>query len=235
MQSETKNIFIEQTWFDEQQLKFCEFELLDCRDKCPPAFESSLIYESLEAGKHKDRDYYGLLSWQFNRKVIKRHPNGLPNRENITHYLNTHDPDVLSFWAWKRDVNMITQATRIHTKFMEVLKYTLDVCGIPIDEAIKRQKGSFVIMANYWIAKPHVWDDYKKTVLDPFFRAEETDETFRNLLWSDSGYFKKKRPDIRERLVKHLGVPYYPYHAFILERMPTIFLTFRQYNCEQFC
>ena len=171
MTANTKNIRIEQAYFDDEQLKFCEHELIDCRERCEPGFESSLIHDSLNRGVHKDVDYYGLFSWQFNRKIIKRHPNGLPNKTNIETYLNTHDPDVLSFWGWKRDVRMITQATRMHSRFMEVLKYTLEVCGIPYRDAVERQKGSFVIMSNYWIAKPNVWDDYKTTVLDPFFKV----------------------------------------------------------------
>jgi hypothetical protein len=77
-------------------------------------------------------------------------------------------------------------------------------------------------MHNYVIAKPHIYDDYAKNILIPCMDVMEKDSDIKTLCWRDSRYFKKR--NMSDKLKQDLGVPYYPLHTFICERLWAVYL-----------
>lgn len=72
---------------------------------------------------------------------------------------------------------------------------------------------------NYWIARP----DIMRTYCDFYRRAQRAlqDSPLQAELWEDAGYSNSYSNP--EWCRKRFGVPHYPHHTFLMERLPCIF------------
>jgi hypothetical protein len=157
-------------------------------------------------------DYVGTLSWRSFQKIK------IPKLDDSVNsvLINKSNADVVVFAPIS--MNLLYQASRDHGKrFKSLWIYLIKSLGFSAEQAIDPTVKLF--FCNYWMAKPNVMMDY----IDFFSRAKfilENDQEIQDDLWSNSnynGYVSK------EKLMEIFGRPYYPFHPFLLERLPCFF------------
>ena len=213
-----------------------------CVDHTSPFFENAYIRDLVEKGAHNQGEWFGVLSPAFFYKAL----GGSLTPDKIAIYLNKKkkvrtgrrtfqmlDVDALGFNPRSQNSNIIQQGNRWHgDDFQAIVQAIFDKAGVPWDCS---QRLHNVVMSNYIITRPWVYEDYVRSILAPCMDVMENDSSIRETIWRDSGYQKKR--NMTDKLKADLGVPYYPLHTFICERFWAVYLainaekvTFRHYG-----
>lgn len=206
---------IKQIYYNEETRKRCfESPLVvpHFNEKCSEFFENDVIVnETPQAG------YFGVLSWAFIDKVRP-----LPNRSTITpEYIKDKlKADVLSFFSKNKNRNVFELCNRYHPGSDIVFDRICKRVGY--DSELLKENTRFTVYQNAFIAKADIFNQYKDELLKPAMKLMKADPEVRNIVWRDSGYYKKS--EMSDKLKRELGVPYYPYHTFICERLLSLFL-----------
>jgi hypothetical protein len=117
---------------------------------------------------------------------------------------------------WGRGSGYFEAMERFHPGSRHIADVLLSKMGLPstYDVQVDAQ-----VYFNAMIVKTDIYARYVRHFLKPAMKLMEEDAELRRLCWQDSNYAKTKGADMRERMRLLLGVPYYPMHPFILERM----------------
>lgn len=83
---------------------------------------------------------------------------------------------------------------------------------------------------NYWLARPHIMRIYLDYVTRAMY-AIEHDPGLSRLFSSDARYYCGSLT--RERLMEICGLPHYPLHPFVLERLPSFLFTYMAVDIER--
>jgi hypothetical protein len=161
-----------------------------------------------------DADYVGTISWKAPQKMKI-----VDFEKIIEDFSFLSDPDVIALYSLlpTGGLDVLQHAQASHPEFMNIWIPLLKELGYSTEDA------SFsnlpVFFCNYWVAKPAWMDKYMeffknaKQVMDYY-------EPIQSRLWSDSRF---KYGVTKERCLQIYGRAYFPYHAFICERLPNFF------------
>ena len=85
-------------------------------------------------------------------------------------------------------------------------------------------RSNIVIYFNYFVAKPKIYEDYVKNLLEPAMHLMEHDPEIKKLVNVNSHYKKPVTPELKAQT----GYDYYPLHPFICERLINLYIAKNQ-------
>jgi hypothetical protein len=214
-----------QVYFDELSKKNCypEWKHYDNSKKLTEHFENSVIVDLIDSQEHKKADYFGVFSHDI-RKDMPFKEDGLAFSPETLEKVIVDNPDVevFSFQKRRQNKNIVTQAEHYHPGFVKIINTILDetgfLTGLPLNL-------DYIILFNYFVAKSAIYEQYVEELLKPAMKVlEGIPDAYKS-----AGY-KKLNTATLGRFVEAFGKPHYPYHPFILERLPSIFMQKYKYN-----
>lgn len=227
---------VHQIYFDQSQLQRLEKSYIPyLNDNCTFYFESEVMINLINDGKHLNSEYFGVVSYKLREKIgtlMRRQWASLPNIANhsfnkfepefFESQLKRSQPDVMSF---QRHIphDPVSVATGFHPGFN---KYFSDIMH-KIGYDYKPEVFKNVFYCNFFVAKSEIYEKYVKEMLIP---AKKVMDEMPELM-ANSNYQHGKLP---EDLAKKWGITHYPYHAFLCERMFSYFVHLNNYNCLHF-
>jgi hypothetical protein len=160
--------------------------------------------------------YFGVLSHSF---FIKN----MIQPAAIIDALDTNECDVYAFCGGMRIKNIIDTAENYHPGFRQAMEMIVEAIGLPVD---LKEDTRMICYQNAFIARGRIYQDYVDTVLSPAMEVmrDKSNKPLQHILWKDSNYHRKREPEIKARLIKYLGIDYYPYHTFICERLFSLYM-----------
>ena len=194
-----------------------------------PFFENWYIRDLVQKGAHNVGEWFGVLSPYFFTKAMSGRLTVQKIEQDIKQgykqqvarsIYEIQELDALGFHPRLRQKNVITQGNRWHGEdFSQITQLIFDKAEIARDVQKPLPR---IVMHNYVIARPHIYEQYVKEILSPCMDVMMYDPEIYALVWQDSTYHKKKK--MTEKLKQDLGVPFYPMHTFICERLWAVFL-----------
>lgn len=186
-----------------------------------PYFENAVILKLLNDDAHRNCKYFGVLSYKFSTKV--RDYMGYSKRTNVKKpYLLSKEVIDKYYNAGYSLVCYLKTGIPIsvHQSVYQTLQLILKL--INKDHVVLTELKNSPIYCNYYIATPKLWDMYLNEYLIPTKKIMEENEEVKKLIWTDSKYAGNIPKDV---LIEKFGVPYYPQHTFIFERLINYFLS----------
>lgn len=159
---------------------------------------------------HEGTDRFGILSWAFEKK----------NKMLLADLKPSYDEDVIYPVSINNIKEMWGFAECEHPGIQRLGCMLFEKMGKKLDTVTQYEH---VIYENSHLCRPHVFDHYVREWLNPVLDIllRKDDREFTRLLHEDSKYMPHKRPYNKIEL---FGVPYYPFHAFLCERLFSAFL-----------
>lgn len=193
-------------------------------------FESEVIRFLIESGKHKDSDYFGVVSYKLKQKLAyinenwKNHPN-IANTsvseftpEQFERELYKGKPDAMSFQRHMPH-DPISVANSFHPNFSRYFTEIMEKIGYKWSPV----RIENIFYCNYFVAKKDLYQRYVDEMLAPGMDVMKKMPE----LWGNSRY---PRP-LPDNLKDQFCIPHWPYHAFICERMFSYFAHIHNLNC----
>lgn len=179
----------------------------------------SIMYDSwLEENYDdwKDFDYVGTISWKASMKIK------MPDIDKLSVFLdnNKNNYDVAAFYFI--DMNMIDRTNYYHPKFKVLWIKILTKLGYSLEQILNNNIKGFY--CNYWITTPKLMLEY----IQFFKKVKNVINNYQDIqddLWSDSK-FQSTTLLTPEQCMQKFGIPHYPYHPFIYERIPCIYFEY---------
>ena len=205
---------IYQVYYKEGQLPYLEYTPY-YNDNCTPYFENSVMVDLINSDAHKNAKYFGVLSHQFRTKIKDRtykNWDATPFLKNIKdHQVNIEAEllkgvDILNLMKHYPH-NPINYGDFFQRDLSKYFKLVIEKIGYKWRPAIYEN----VYYCNYFIAPNYIYENYVKTMLEPAIKVMDQMPE----LWSNAGY-PFALPD---NLKQKWGVNFYPYHAFVCERL----------------
>ena len=199
-----------------------------------PFFENEVIRILINTYAHTGCDYFGVIAWSFLKKVNIKNPSaylGIQERINAE-----PGADIYSFFShWGRH-KPFNHPNSGHPGMWKIAQVLMSRMKLDIDT--RNYSVARAIYMNYFIAKPSVYDAYVSEFLIPAMAimSNPADQEMQQLLWGDSNYKRDVMTDAeRARLVSLFGKNFYPWHAFICERLFNVWysMNFKKYNLIQ--
>jgi len=197
-----------------------------------PFFENRVFRELYLRGDHGQSDYYGIFSPKFFNKHRKdgKIINRLMSLDNYNH-------DVYSFFGGKQ----LDHSKQVNTFFDTYHPHLLEI-GCKLIKTLFGEDLTTIkadrIYYNHWIAKSEIFESYCKEMLLP--AMDLLDGELRGLTWEDSKYKEGYNMNLEvaaimseQQCIDAWGKPYYPHHAFVLERLPSIYFALKEYKIKQ--
>lgn len=225
---ENKSIKIYQIHFDEKSRRNCypEWELYDNSNKLTEFFENSVIVDLIANDKHKEADYFGVFSHDVEKDLPFKEDNLRFNPSTLKRVINKNGHDVFSFFKRRKQHNIITQAENYHPGFVKMIEAILEETKF-LPYIPKRLDK--IVLFNYWIAKSEIYAQYVNELLIPAMNVlKSLPEAYH-----DANYVKKVDERTKYRFIQAFGKPYYPYHPFVCERLPSLFMAKYNYSFKQ--
>lgn len=222
---------IYQIYFDEKSKAGCdpEWEHYDNSEKLTEYFENSVIVELINEGKHKEGDYFGVFSHDIKREMVFKEWVGNHRLEFSPDTLSEivtkfyKNVEVFGFQKRRKQPNIVNQAERYHTGFVVAMEKILNETGF-LDKI--PSKLNDIILFNHFIMRSDIYERYVEELLVPAMEVmREMPELFDN-----AKYMKNISEETKARFMKAFGKDYYPYHPFICERLPSLFMEKYHYN-----
>lgn len=211
-----------QIYYDDASKANCEAEYIHyLNDNCTPFFENEVIRTLVLAGKHKEANYFGVVSHKLRQKtansvVFRRSQTREFSPQAFSDFVQRSQAQIVSYNKNpKHDVCQL--ANRFHPNFSHIMKQLLQ--GLPY----QIRACNTPIYFNHFVAKPEIWEEYTSTLLFPVMGRMESDEVIKKQLWQNSQY----PAQLPIHLQKKWNVNYFPYHSFICERLISIFIANR--------
>ncbi len=189
----------------------------DNTNRCTVFFENSVIKELIEEGKHKDCEYFGVVSARFSEKVHNF------DYDKFCAILKDKNPDIMAFVRMKppTDKSFLEFTSRFHPYFKVYFERVFQRAGFPVLEYIHEP-----VYFNYFVAQSDIYEQYIKEMLIPCMEVmKDMPELFMN-----SNY--KKGLPFTEETKKSTGIDYYPYHPFICERFFSYYVQLKGLRVE---
>ena len=174
----------------------------------------SIMYShilSLREDEWEHEDFVGCMSWRASTKI-----NVFDDIESYT----TRGAEFVALMY--RGDPLVDAADMYHPGFKRVWVSALGKMGLDSSAVTHPDLPSFY--CNYWLATPAIMKEYIQ-FFKRFRKAlESLDPPERDILWSDSKY--KGALPVEKRL-KIWGTRWYPFHPFLSERLPCLFVALR--------
>ena len=186
-------------------------------EKCTIFFENQVIRYLIEQGKHKESEYFAVLSHMHNLKLPKKDS---VTPERIEKFIQEkNSPDLISFHAGSA-ANLFPKANRYHSRFMQKFQTMLKI-GLGVDMS-PNFVPDFYFIFNSFVAKSDVYERYVTECLAPIMDAMQNDTELNRVAMEDAKYqVANIRFQQNPKLKSDLGLNYYPYAPFLLERLPS--------------
>jgi len=221
---------IYQIYYKDEQKSGLEPEYIPYyNEKTTIYFESKVMVDLVNQGKHKNCDYFGVLAPEFRRKIKQTRFWGptIANKskrrfspKEFERYVNSYRPDIATLCS-HRPHAVFPVAERFHRgiskaviKLIEKLKY----------KVFWDAKSKIIIYFNYFVARPNIYEDYVKNLLEPAIDLMENDREIKKLVNINSNYKKPVTPELKAQI----GYEYYPLHPFICERLINLYIVKNQ-------
>jgi len=223
---------IYQIYFDDKSKAGCypEWNHYDNSEKLTEYFENSVIVDLINSGAHKDANYFGVFSHDIKREMVFKEwvgennklafsPNALDQMVSVFY----KGVEVFGFQSRRKQTNIIFQAERYHPGFVKYMEKVLSETGF-LDSI--PNKLNHIILFNHFIMKSEIYEQYVKELLIPAM------DVMRGMpeLFDNAKYIKPLPQERKDRFMKAFGKDYYPYHPFICERLPSLFMEKYKYN-----
>jgi hypothetical protein len=219
--------FVQCIYKQEQQAECYPFARIYFNHKLTHFFENTMIAAEVLSS---DANKISVCSWKLRQKMkwyIGKHrpiadeielPDGT-KQVFMGEALKT-DYDVLSFTRNTQYHQMLAAADKWHPGFRGIMKKILEAIGQKMPSEIKN-----AIYQNHFAARADIYKAYVNDWLVPAMNIMDKDPEISKLCWQDSKYsnLAKKDAATPEYLQEKIGVPYYPLHPFLLERLFSIF------------
>jgi hypothetical protein len=201
-------------------------------------FENRVILELIENNDFDDNDYIAILSHKF-KALRNTNPilkNSLVfNEASIEQFIKETGADVISFFGTNKTKNILLQSQHNHAKtpFIQALDLVFKKANIDFD-VLHPQAHRFYIMRNAFIARNEIYKRYVSEMLRPCVDAmrDESDTELQNLLFHSANYSLEAMRFRQNPKLKQFFT-HYPLHPFLLERLPSIWLTINtKIKCE---
>lgn len=174
-------------------------------------FEAPVIVDLIAAGRHREADYFGVFSWQFQRKIP------LSAAEIVRRMRRDHfRADVYSFFGRVRATHPWRLAERKHPGIARTAAVLLERLGVASDPLRLRAP---VIHQNHFLCRSSLYERFARELLAPALAAmrNRRDRELRELLGQDAHYRDPRLPAARLRSL--FGRPHYCLHPFVCERL----------------
>lgn len=223
-ETNTPTVRIKQIYFEDSQKQFLDSGFIPLKnDVCGKYMENLVIKSLWELKDYEHSDYYGVLSWRFQKKM------DLSSQDIEKHMQSDNfNSDVYNFHGEDRTKNIFLKDDAFHNgKLSVIANFVFEKQGYKDILSLKTP----LIYCNYWIAKKEVFNKYVEDILIPAIDLMENDIQINKLANENSGYFEyldreEYRPENNrtEKARGIFGVPYYTFHPFICERLMSVFL-----------
>lgn len=188
--------------------------------------ENQAIIDLWKNDDHLFSEYYGVFSHKFKRKL-----NMSGDLIEVLMQKDDYAHDVYTFFKKNRKCNLILQANNWHEHFIEIYERIVKV--MQWDDIVDRNIHFEPIFSNHWIAKSAIFDDYVSNFLRDVILVMNRDKVLKEMCFRDAKYLSKNKVN-SDVCLKVFGVPYYTYHAFILERLFPIYCYFNNIKVKHF-
>lgn len=185
-----------------------------------PCLENHVIADLIISGQHLQSDYFGVLSWAFERKRALRINSVLPLIDGSAY--------VFAFDHHHNQPNVWRKAETWHKGIISAAREAFFECGmqevaVSFDKVITPN-----IYSNAFVARREVYEHYVMTWLVPFMTVLERLESAQT---ECKGYtaMKHKQGVTAEHLQRVTGYPYYTLMPFICERLFSTYLAFNKH------
>jgi len=162
----------------------------------------------------KNKEYVGVIKYSFEDKtsLFDFHELCKASEADVLTFVGpeSHSPDT-------QGISMIRTARRCHMYFPTIWAHIL-VTRLGMEETKVFSDDIPAFYSNFWIAKTNLFREYIR-VYGIVHNIMEQDELVRPILYQNAAYFEHID---KEKLTQIMGVPYYPYHPFIMERLPCL-------------
>ena len=160
-----------------------------------------------------DADYVGTLAWRAHDKTEI-------NMEKIKGVLQDAQPDVFAFLLGT--MQMLSQATTFHPNFgHNWLQLLSRMC---YDERDCMHPDIPFFACNYWLARPRWMRAYISFFQNAKMIIDNPRLPLHLEMWKDAKYSTSLMSP--SRCLEVFGVPYFPFHPFVCERLPCFFFWF---------
>ena len=162
----------------------------------------------------KDKEFVGVIKYSFEEKT---------SAFDFATICESINADVIAFVGGEshspdtQGVSMIKTARRCHQYFPTIWAHIL-VARLGLDENKVFSDDIPAFYSNFWIARTPLFREYVR-IYAIVQDVMENDELIRPILYQNAAYFQHIE---KETLVNIMGVPHYPYHPFVMERLPCL-------------
>ena len=187
---------------------------------CSLFFESEVIRDLIEQRKHEESYHFGVVGPKFKYKLnhwSRRYDSKIYQGFKVfKNVISNSNCDVVSLMSIRND-NPIRFAQRVHPGFEDIMRDLLRI--VNFDVKFKRIENS--IYCNFFTATPEFWDHYTQELMFPVMDViSDRNHPVCGRIYQDANYQKTLPKEMQDKY----GIKHFPFHPFITERLPNIFL-----------
>lgn len=191
-------------------------------------FESRVMQLAIIQGLHLDSTHFGILSPNYLQKIegckywgvdVANHSkNRVESKESILEFIEQHQQyDVIGLTS--HPPHYVCRFAEVyHPNFCRIMQMVLDKIGYEVDIM---ERNTRIVYFNYFVAKPHIWQQFVDELLSPFITACYENERLKDIVFGNNSNYAREFPD---HLKAIYNINYYPYAPFLAERLITLFL-----------
>jgi hypothetical protein len=223
---------IYQIYFNESQSSGLEYTPF-FNNHCTVYFENSVIRSLVEEGAHLGSDYFGVVSYQIRHKLRTWNEHWGSHGQLVNLSARSFSPRAFEEEVQRQRVDVmgfgqhpphdpIALAEHFHPGLS--LHFRRIMASIGYDW--KPTQFAHVFYFNYFVAKPELYQRYVNEMLVPAMKVMDSMPE----LMADSHYGNPLPENLRVRF----GVPFYPFHPFLCERLFSYFAHLHGLRCGHF-
>lgn len=211
-----------QVYYDHAQENFLNRKLIPYFNPVvySPCLENHVISELILTDQHQDCDYFGVLSWKFEKKHARSLTKLIEQVETDQEKI-----DVYTFFQLHTKPNVWQVAEKWHPGITEIAREIFKRMGKAQDFDTVRTPA---VYQNAFLTRPEIYEDYVKNWLVPFMEILKH-EDIKARCDIDTRYKSEKSKD---RLKTIFGFPYYTLHPFLCERLFSTYLAYTNYKVK---
>lgn len=175
-------------------------------------FENAIIKDIVPNSK---ADKISVCSWKLRKKMQWR----IKSKEPLTEDRLLTSYDVASFTSNTANHKMLAFADKHHPGFIDIFKMIAQEVGFTMPLEVKEP-----IYQNSFCARADIYKDYVKTYLTPAMWVMENVKPIHARCMMDANYQGLTSDALSPTMMKlKTGIGYYTMHAFLLERLFSIY------------